>query len=354
MNTITPISIQPIFLEQSDNVQSSKNDTCNHIVNDETVCNAENSITKLSKSFTSADDNVVDKLMSPKLNVLDSEFKDAYQNSKLPSNSINDLNLKQKKFTEHVDKYINESRYLSQNEKVLNQAHGNQLSNIIYAEDSNARTISGELPPLTTSTSYAEIWERMANIIHNVKIGYVDFYSNLLKSYTDMYESFNKNVQKSASEAVSGGDDGNNVKFDKNVMQRGYDAFAKDVESLSDELGTVPNWDKLNDDEKANMRLTLEPAFHISDKGEVSFNLGHYDSVKNTYPSGINNGVVSTASYQAWLANFNAASSTLQSNMQAFAQRCSQANNSFDNMNKVLSSAISAMGDSAKQVISSF
>jgi invasin D len=44
----------------------------------------------------------------------------------------------------------------------------------------------------------------------------------------------------------------------------------------------------------------------------------------------------------------------LQSNMQSFAQRYTQANSTFDNLNKVLSGAISTMADSAKDVFKSF
>jgi invasin D len=37
--------------------------------------------------------------------------------------------------------------------------------------------------------------------------------------------------------------------------------------------------------------------------------------------------------------------------MQSFAQRYTQANSTFDNLNKVLSGAISSMADSAKDVL---
>ncbi|CCO82239.1 Translocator protein bipD [Erwinia amylovora Ea266] len=60
-----------------------------------------------------------------------------------------------------------------------------------------------------------------------------------------------------------------------------------------------------------------------------------------------------TASYHAWLATFNAAGSALQSNMQSFAQRYSQSNSTFDQLNKVLSGVISTLGDSAREVYKS-
>ena len=206
---------------------------------------------------------------------------------------------------------------------------------------------------ITTGTSYAEIWLRLAIFIGEVKEDYVDFYADLMQKYTEMYESFNENVQKASSEAVSTGDDGNNVAFDTGKMQAGYNAFQKDVDRLNSELGSVDGWNTMTDDEKRRMTITLEPAYKVDSNGKISFNMDQYNSVSGTYPSGIKNGKVSTASYQAWLATFNAAGNTFQSNMQSFAQRYSQANNNFDTLNKILSSAISTLADSARDVLKS-
>ncbi|EHW1129259.1 IpaD/SipD/SspD family type III secretion system needle tip protein [Salmonella enterica subsp. enterica serovar Kinondoni] len=59
------------------------------------------------------------------------------------------------------------------------------------------------------------------------------------------------------------------------------------------------------------------------------------------------------SSYQAWLASFNAFGNQLQSNMQSFAQTYSQVNSTFNNLNKVLSSTITALGESANFVLKS-
>lgn len=210
--------------------------------------------------------------------------------------------------------------------------------------------VAGEL---TTSTSYAEMWLRLAVFIGEVKADYVDFYANLMQKYTEMYESFNKNVQKASSDAVSTGDDGNNISFDKNKMQDGYNAFQKDVDRLNQELGSVNGWDNMSEDQKNSMTITLEPAYKVDSNGKISFNMDQYNSVHNTSPAGIKDGKVSTASYQAWLATFNSAGNTFQSNMQSFAQRYTQANNNFDTLNKILSSAISTLAESARDVLKS-
>lgn len=205
---------------------------------------------------------------------------------------------------------------------------------------------------LSTGTSYAEMWLRIAVFIGEVKDEYVDFYAGLMQKYTEMYESFNENVQKASSEAVSTGDDGNNVAFDTKKMQAGYDAFQKDVDRMNSELGSVKGWDNMTEEQRNKEKLVLEPAFKVDERtGKISFNMNQYDTVSGTYPSGIKNGKVSTASYQAWLATFNSAGNAFQSNMQSFAQRYTQANNSFDTLNKILSSAISSTADSARECI---
>lgn len=201
---------------------------------------------------------------------------------------------------------------------------------------------------ISTHTSYAELWDRMALAIKEIKGDYVDFYADLMQKYTEMYKAYNMYVQGAASKAVSTGDDGNNVKFDLTVMSKGYGNFMNEVNGI--DLGSVKNWDKMTPEEHKSMETTLAPAFNVNDSGKISFNLEQYNAAPGA-PSGIIDGKVSTASYQAWLASFNAVGSAMQSNMQAFAQRYSQANSTFDNLNKVLSGAIASLAESAKDVL---
>lgn len=215
-------------------------------------------------------------------------------------------------------------------------------------QESASEPKNGE-PEISTHTSYAELWARMALAITEIKRDYVDFYADLMQKYTKMYEAYNTHVQGAASQAVSAGDDGNNVKFDTSVMKTGYDDFMKKVKGI--DLGSVKNWGKMNPEERKSMETTLAPAFTVKkDSGKIEFNLDQFSAAPD-YPSGMSGGKVSTASYQAWLASFNAGGSALQSNMQAFAQRYTQANSTFDNLNKILSGAIASLAESAKEVL---
>jgi len=220
--------------------------------------------------------------------------------------------------------------------------------NAEYQSANNERSSSA----IDTSTSYADLWARIAVATSTIKSDYVDFYSMLMQKYTEMYEAYNETCQKASSSAITPGDDGNNVKFNTNTMQNGYNQYWDKLVDLEAKLGTIKNWGSMTTAERESMVATLAPAFAV-ENGNIYFNIDQYRTVKDTYPSGIDGGKVSTASYQAWLATFNAAGSAFQSNMQSFAQRYSQANSTFDNLNKVLSGAISSLADSAKEVLKS-
>lgn len=229
----------------------------------------------------------------------------------------------------------------------LNQfmvAQDSALQETIEEEDDD----SGKL---TVHTSYKDLWLVTANAIGSIKTDYVDFYAGLMQKYTEMYEHFNTYVQNASADAVTAGDDGNNVNFDSAKMQLGYDGFNAKVADI--DLGSVKNWENMGEEQQQSMISTLKPAFNVEESsGKISFNLSQYDNA-NKFPAGINNGKVSTASYQAWLASFNATGTALQSSMQSFAQRYSQANSTFDNLNKVLSGMITSLANTAKDVLKS-
>lgn len=197
--------------------------------------------------------------------------------------------------------------------------------------------------------SYADVGLEFADIIKDAKSNEVDMYFNLAQKYAELYESFNINIQKAASDAVSAGDDGNTVAFDVNKMKAGYDNFQKDVDRLNSELGSVPRWDELTDEMKESRRKSLQPAYKVDDKGMISFEMDHYNSLSGTYPTGIKDGKVSTASYQAWLATFNSVGNTLQSNMVSSTQRYGQVDNSFQNFCKTLMSIFNSLADNLKE-----
>lgn len=207
----------------------------------------------------------------------------------------------------------------------------------------NSQAVTHE-SEINTGTSYADLWAKISEAILRVKSEYIDFYAGLMKNFLDMYQSYNVNLQKASSESLSAGEDGNSVKFNKAIMSDGYKNFNYFLNTT--DLGKVKDWGKMSVEEQKNMKVTLDPAFEISDDGAIYFNMVQYSSIKGKYPKE-ENGQVSVTIYNSWLVRFNGVGSALQSNMQSFSSRYSQANSTYDTLNKVFSETINRMGNNA-------
>ncbi|MGN7915558.1 IpaD/SipD/SspD family type III secretion system needle tip protein [Enterobacter sp. 22466] len=199
--------------------------------------------------------------------------------------------------------------------------------------------------------SYADLWAAVAKAIGSIKTNYVDFYAGLMSKYAQMYQDYNSEVQTAATSAVTAGSDANQVIFYSSTMQGGYDNFRH---WKTDSFGTVPDWGSMSADQKDAVKKSLAPAFTIDDNGSVHADLSFYTKAQ-TYPNPKadddytdGKAQVATPEYNAWLADFNTVGSTIQSNMQSFAQRYSQANSTFDNLNKELSGVISSLSQNAQ------
>lgn len=199
--------------------------------------------------------------------------------------------------------------------------------------------------------SYAEFWQRVTETISSVKTDYVDFYADLMEKYTKLYQAWNDTAVKGSANAVTAGEDGNKLNFAPGSMNTAYKNFENELKSLASEMNNIPGWSSMPADQRQSFIDSLKPAFTVDKTGKISFDVDSYNSFSKL-PAGVGGSKteISTAGYQAWLAGFNSVGSTFQSNMQSFAQRYSQVNSTFDNLNKVLSGLISSLGDSAKEV----
>lgn len=224
----------------------------------------------------------------------------------------------------------------------------------------------------TTSTSYSDMWAEFHSLIGRVKSNHVDFYANLLQAYTQMFDAYNSFVQKAAADAVFTQDDANKIWFEgARIERQGYMNFKDWVEKKyisSRDVFKIPNFESLSPSVKQDIEAILKPAFVVS-KDNITFDLTLFDSIRKqaltnyntlvdwkpggTEPEKSDGKQITVVAYQAWLASFNSVGSGLQSNMQTFAQKYTQANSTFDNLNKILSGFISALGESAKEVMKS-
>ncbi|SFN66786.1 invasin D [Izhakiella capsodis] len=199
--------------------------------------------------------------------------------------------------------------------------------------------------------SYKDFWDKEVNAVDSMKKNYLDVYAKLMEQYTEMYQDYNQNIQQAEGGCVTGGKDGNTVHFKDNLSEA-YKTFEN--KWLTNSVYKID----LKADDAQEMADSLKPAFNVDDNGNVTINLTQFEAMvkNNPLPAGVDKkgeADISTTSYQAWLATFNANGTALQSNMEAFSQRYSEANSTFDNESKLISSSISAMGDIAKQFFDS-
>ncbi|EOS94407.1 IpaD/SipD/SspD family type III secretion system needle tip protein [Erwinia tracheiphila] len=224
--------------------------------------------------------------------------------------------------------------------------------------------IKSELLQARSNNSHAELADGISNIIDSIKENYLDQYTYLMKLDTDLYQAYNEIILAASAQAVSGGSDGNEVRFNGPVMLAAYEKFQKKIEALERDLGHVNGWDTMDAAARENAKTLLAPAFNVDDAGKITFNLGQYDSSPK-YPNGItftpafstlwpasaSSKNIPTTSYQAWLAAFNSVGTALQSNMQAFSQRYSQAVSTFNNLSGLMVNNVSTLADSIKEFL---
>ncbi|HFG9821779.1 TPA: IpaD/SipD/SspD family type III secretion system needle tip protein [Salmonella enterica subsp. enterica serovar Frintrop] len=273
---------------------------------------------------------------------------------------------------------------------VMSYNHKNLLNNISIAEQKK----TSPKDPEDQEGGYAEFWKRISGSITSIKNNYVDFYANLMQKYVVMYQDYNDSVVSAAAKAV---EDKSNEKVDSGKM-RFTPSYIKDafrlfyqkyrepiifydkvlIEKRFDDPADMQTFKDEHDKEKYLRQLEaqghqhLEPAFYKESYDvwweEYNITEGNifegYDLILRARAgSGFNfpempldnlpDDNCTISSYQAWLASFNAFGNQLQSNMQSFAQTYSQVNSTFNNLNKVLSSTITALGESANFVLKS-
>lgn len=241
-------------------------------------------------------------------------------------------------------------------ENLIRQKNFNSLNRMIeeVKQEPNLEEAYNTYLKDETQLTYSEFWESIAATIASIKTNYVDFYSSLMLQYADFYQAYT-DLQSKAASAVSEGKDGNYIKWDNSVMDSAFKEFEEKIASLNNNLGTVPRWDQLSDTERQQMADTLKPAFAVDmSTGKITFDQSALSACPKNPSGGSGSGKsdVDMASYNAWLAAFNSMGNTFQSNMQAFSQRYTQANSTFDNLNKVLSSSITALLECAKAFLS--
>lgn len=272
---------------------------------------------------------------------------------------------------------------------VMSYNYKNLLNSISIAEQKK----TSPKDPEDQEGGYAEFWKRISGSITSIKKNYVDVYADFMQKYVSMYQDYNDTVVSAAAKAVEDKSnekvDSGKMRFTPSYIKDAFAAFSKKYSAsltINNNVLAQKNCDTLGDvkifEGEYNLKeienqlrqqyQNFEPAFKVYVKAYFdvdrvdgpAFFFKYYD-VKLITTSYVNfnfpkwpldnlpDDNCTISSYQAWLASFNAFGNQLQSNMQSFAQTYSQVNSTFNNLNKVLSSTITALGESANFVLKS-
>ncbi|HHA7953027.1 TPA: IpaD/SipD/SspD family type III secretion system needle tip protein [Salmonella enterica] len=274
---------------------------------------------------------------------------------------------------------------------VMSYNYKNLLNSISIAEQKK----TSPKDPEVQEGGYAEFWKRISGSITSIKKNYVDVYADFMQKYVSMYQDYNDTVVSAAAKAVEDKSnekvDSGKMRFTPSYIKDAFAAFSKKYSAsltINNNVLAQKNCDTFGDvkgfEEEYNLKeienqlrqqyQNFEPAFKVYvrayfDESRVDgpapdFVFKYYDIKLITTPhvnfnfpkwplDNLPDDNCTISSYQAWLASFNAFGNQLQSNMQSFAQTYSQVNSTFNNLNKVLSSTITALGESANFVLKS-
>lgn len=122
------------------------------------------------------------------------DISHAQQRWSLPGESPDDIKTQLAALRQSIQTQLNKIQQQIRDDKLKNKATVAKSENLAYQaqdavpnEESDPtlhrarRSVESPSKPLTTSTSYADLWAEVTKVIANVKTNYMDFYGNLLQ-----------------------------------------------------------------------------------------------------------------------------------------------------------------------------
>ncbi|WP_082113629.1 IpaD/SipD/SspD family type III secretion system needle tip protein [Chromobacterium vaccinii] len=189
--------------------------------------------------------------------------------------------------------------------------------------------------------SDVELWGKVHDGIDSLNKNYLQQYQKIVSTYTDFYKNFSDMVLGKIGgwvESVSGGDG----KADKiNLHVKDMTDALGDVVSKSDLVlykgDDAAKWfkDMTGKDSGASNGLKLEG-------NQVKIDTSVLDKMTENLNNLKKPDSLDSAAFQAWKSGFDSQAEQLKNTLQVLTQKYSNANSTFDNMVKILSSTITA------------
>lgn len=208
---------------------------------------------------------------------------------------------------------------------------------------------SGDVGVGNLSENLHEVWEQMAEMIEEYKVGDLKLYADTLQMYTKVYQDLSNILSQFGNWVKSHGDTHMEVNFDAikaalNTLVTNIDTkyvIAKDIKNKEDADAIC---DKLGIDPKCAIQQNDGTYIVVPDKAQIS------EMISGITKDGTNC-KISIAAYNAWKAGFDAQMSRVEDALQVRGQKYSNAYGRFENFHKTMSSIIQSMADMLRQFL---
>lgn len=238
-----------------------------------------------------------------------------------------------------------------------------ELAPLLTKQLGSALSDSGIKNPIGVHSSFDDIVDGLQDLIGIIKDDYLDVYARMVEAYAKLYGELNEDVVGKLHEWLSVVGDKGAVKINAREIRAALDDLIKKY-SLPNpdavlfpapgEDGTVTGASR-EDALKWLAAMGLPPSC-LKTLPDGSFcivmDLSPLTEMRGNLPSGDNPELL-PARFQAWQAAWNAQIQELESALQKHTQKYSNANSIHDNVQKVISSTLSALFEMLKSFAAS-
>ncbi|PRP70991.1 hypothetical protein BUE93_09135 [Chromobacterium amazonense] len=214
--------------------------------------------------------------------------------------------------------------------------------------------------------SDVDLWELIMAAISGIGNSYLGVYEDVLTKYTEFFKAFSNKILAMMSTWIKPGSDDNTVGLDVNGILGALRDLLNEFSPpnggvlLPREGDTENGWyeNKSEAEEWASelpgSRVVEDPEHSghwkvVIDMGPIDNMIAELEKLGTFGPIDI--AYMNNAQFQSWQASFNSQQEILKNALQTLTQKYSNANSTYDNLVKVLSSTISACLETAKSFL---
>lgn len=192
-----------------------------------------------------------------------------------------------------------------------------------------------------STSSSKEICDEVADAIAAMDEGYLDVFQEAVEAYASFYADFSE-VMANLKNYITVDDE--DIIFDG----RGFAAELQTViDKYSGDAGILYSGSSPEEAKTWAKEMGLDPDKCV-DGNNVRIDLSSVENLKNSSYNDYNNKKLNSAQWAAYQSSVDIVKDSVQTGMQSLTQKYSNANSTFDNLVKILSSTISQLLESDK------